>query len=218
MSSPDGPDRPGGESDRGRHNRLQPYLLEAIGLVYRPLLDRRRRRLLGTLQGEVLEIGPGTGPNLPYYTKDVRWTGVEPNVRMHGWLEGKASRLGLRFRVVESAAERLPAADSSVDAVVSTLVLCTVRDPPGAVSEAMRVLRPGGRFICIEHVAAPERSWLGWTQRRIRPLWRALADGCEPDRRTWEVLESAGFSGLEIERFWLPLPLVCPHLAAICTR
>jgi len=108
----------------------------------------------------VLEIGPGAGPNLAYFSPHIRWVGIEPNPFMHPYLRRQAERLNRTVEIRDASAERVPLQDNSVDAVVSTLVLCSVKDVSGALQEILRVLRPGGRFVFIEHVAAPPGTWL----------------------------------------------------------
>jgi SAM-dependent methyltransferase len=186
----------------------------------RELYGDRKRDLLGSLRGTVVEIGPGGGVNLPYYDSAVRWIGVEPNVHFHPRLMKKADRLGLDAAVRGGVAERLPVPDASADAVISTLVLCSVDDLDAALAEVRRVLKPGGRFIFIEHVAAPERSFLRRVQRWIKPAWGVIADGCHPDRETDRIIQSAGFADVQIERFdaAMPLPVVRPHVVGTARR
>lgn len=95
----------------------------------------------------------------------------------------------------------MPLPDNSVDAVVGTLVLCSVDDVPAALSEVRRILKPGAAFYFIEHVAAPAHSRLRWVQRFVRPFWSYFGDGCQPDRETCLSLEAAGFDRLHYERF-----------------
>jgi SAM-dependent methyltransferase len=170
------------------------------------LLGARKRTLLGGLSGDVVELGPGTGANLPYFPSGVRWTGVEPNPYMHPRLRAKAERLGTAIALQPGTAESTGLPHGVADAVVATLVLCSVGDVRAALSEARRLLRPGGRFVFLEHVAAPAGTGLRRVQRAVRPLWSALADGCHPDRETWAAIESAGFSGLRYERFRIDVP------------
>lgn len=181
------------------------------------LYGERRSALLADLRGAVVEIGPGSGVNLSYLAPDVRWIGVEPNPFMHRYLRMKARRHGPSTCLVIGSAEALPLADRSADAVIGTLVLCSVADVAATLREVRRVLRPGGRFVFLEHVAAPAGSGLRRAQQLIRPLWRALADGCEPDRETWVALERAGFARVSYERFRVavPLPIVAPHIAGV---
>ncbi len=166
----------------------------------------------------VLEIGPGAGANLPYYPAGMRWIGVEPNPAMHPYLRERLSEFGLQAEVHAGHAEALPVAAASCDAVVSTLVLCSVRDPAAALREIRRVLRPGGRLLFLEHVAAPQSQPLYRWQRRLGPLWAKLADGCHPDRDTARALTQAGFTLGELERFDGPGWLVRPHLCGEARR
>jgi len=178
----------------------------------------RKRALLGDLSGDVLEIGPGTGVNLPYYPSGIRWIGIEPNPFMHPYLKRQAEQLGMQVEIREGRAERLDVPDHSMDAVVSTLVLCSVQVVPGALGEILRVLKPGGRFVFIEHVAAPPGMWLRRVQRWVRPVSRALADGCCPDRETWVAIEKGGFEHLILEHFCVPIPITSPHIAGSATK
>lgn len=186
--------------------------------VYEPKIAPRKQSLLGELRGKVLEIGPGTGPNLKYYAKDVEWHGVEPNPHMRKYLEAEAARVGLGVKLQEASAMELPFEDGSMDFVVGTLVLCSVPDPETVVAEVRRVLKPGGRYVFIEHVAAPQGSWHAFIQRACKPLWRCCADGCHIDRESWNTVRAAHFSTTEIEHFNLDFPIVTPHIMGSATR
>lgn len=175
----------------------------------------RKRQLLGGLTGTVVEIGPGTGPNLKFFPPGIHWIGIEPNPAMHGYLRNEAERLGLTVELLQGSAEKIPLPDGSADAVVSTLVLCTVPDPAQVVAEALRVLKPGGRFVFLEHVGAPAGTAQLRFQKLIKPIWRFCAEGCEPDRDTARVLEAAGFADLHLEQLRLPFPIVGPHVAGV---
>lgn len=124
----------------------------------------------------------------------------------------EAGRLGLAVDLRLGTAERLEAEDNSVDAVVSTLVLCTVPDVAATLQEVLRVLKPGGRFLFMEHVAAPRGTRLRRVQQWIRPLWKVIGDGCHPDRETWTIIETAGFDSVKIEHFQAPFPIFGPHI------
>jgi ubiquinone/menaquinone biosynthesis C-methylase UbiE len=200
------------------YKRAQAALIDRAGAIHSRLVDARKRALLAPLRGTVVEIGPGTGANLPYYDASVRWIGVEPNAFMHDYLEREATRLGRAVELREGRAESLPIPDASADAVVSTLVLCTVHDVDAALREVRRVLRPGGRFVFVEHVAARRGSLTRLLQRAVAPLWQAAGDGCHPDRETWRAIERAGFSELELRHFTLPVPVVGPHVAGVGVR
>jgi SAM-dependent methyltransferase len=176
------------------------------------LYGDRKRRLFSGLEGTVVEIGPGTGVNLPYLPDDIEWIGLEPNPHMHPFL-----REQLAGRPIDGALRTAPAQDTglpaaSADVVISTLVLCSVPALDATLAELRRILRPGGRLLFIEHVAAPRDTWLYTLQRGIRPVWTRLADGCHPDRDTGAALEGAGFSSVTVDAFETGLPVVSPHI------
>lgn len=155
--------------------------------------QRWRHDLLADLEGEVLEVGAGTGANLAQYPATVtRLVLSEPDPHMRRKLERRLADeppAPAEVEVVAGDADDLPFPDASFDAVVSTLVLCTVPDQPAALAEVERVLRPGGRFAYLEHVAAthkPDR--LKW-QRRIEPIWKHVAGGCRLTRTTGEAID-----------------------------
>ncbi len=212
--------QPRTEVRTGLGSRWFAWLLSHGERFDRELYGARKERLLGELTGTVVEIGPGAGVNLPYYCPGVRWIGVEPNAHFHARLRKKVSRFGIDADVIGGVAERLDLPDASADAVVSTLVLCSVEDIAAALAEVRRVLKPGGRFVFIEHVAAPEGSFLRRVQRGIKPLWGVLADGCRPDRETGRLIEAAGFADVRIEQFdaAMPLPIVRPHVIGTARR
>lgn len=207
----------GVEDGTGLRKRLFAALLERVSRRHEPLVADRKRVLLGDLRGTVLEIGPGTGVNLAYLPVGTRWVGIEPNAYLRRRLLAEAGRHGVDAEVRAGAAERLPAADGSVDAVVSTLVLCSVADQAAALAEVRRVLRPDGRLVFVEHVAAPPGTWLRRAQELATPLWSALADGCHPARDTVAAIERAGFARVEHEHFTVPAALSSPHVAGVAT-
>jgi SAM-dependent methyltransferase len=176
-------------------------------------LGPRKRALLADLTGDVVQVGPGTGSNLPYFSPGVRWTGVEPNPYMGPHLRAKAEQLGLALDLRTGTAERTGLPDGSADAVVATLVLCTVQDVRAALAEVRRLLRPGGRFVFLEHVAAPAGTRLRRVQELVRPAWGIIADGCRPDRETWADLDGAGFAAVHYERFRIALPPPCAFIS-----
>lgn len=178
-------------------------------------MAERKRSLLGGLSGTVLEIGAGTAANLPYLGKDVHWIGIDPNPFLPPYVRQAADDSGIRASFGAAVAEELPVADASVDAVISTLVLCSVADPAVALREIVRVLKPGGQFVFVEHVAAPPGGSTRRRQTLIRPLWKLLGDGCHPIRETWRWIEAAGFAEVRYERFQLALPIVGPHIAGV---
>lgn len=202
------------------YKRLFAWGLENLSAEYEQAIAQRKQNLLGNLQGHILEIGPGTGANLPYYPAGIHWIGVEPSPFMQDYLREKAQALGLNIELHQGTAERLPVDDNQMDAVVSTLVLCSVPDLAGTLAEIVRVLKPGGQFMFIEHVAASKGTLLRQVQRGIRPVWKMLGDGCHPDRETWKALEAAGFGQVNYEHFSgpVPIPVVKPHIIGVATK
>ncbi|WP_414586464.1 class I SAM-dependent methyltransferase [Scytonema sp. PCC 10023] len=199
--------------------RLFAWLMAQGDDVYDKFISDRKRSLFANLHGNVLEIGPGTGPNLPYYPKDINLIGIEPNPFMHSYLKKEAQKLGFNnIDLRTSTAEQIDAEDNSMDAVVSTLVLCSVPNLAATLQEVLRVLKPGGSFLFIEHVAAPQGTLLRQVQSTIRPIWKVLADGCHPDRETWIALENAGFKSVNYEHFKVPVPIVSPQIIGVAIR
>ncbi|WP_103020926.1 class I SAM-dependent methyltransferase [Salinibacter altiplanensis] len=183
----------------------------------RRLYGDHKHDLFAGLEGTVVEIGPGTGVNLPYLPEGLRWIGLEPNPHMHSYIRDRLEGRDLDAEVRTDPAQDTGLADDSVDAVISTLVLCSVPDVPATLAELRRILRPGGRLLFIEHVAAEQHTPLCWVQHGIRPFWRAVADGCRPDRTTGVQLQRAGFSTVEFERFDIGVPPVSPHIMGTAT-
>jgi SAM-dependent methyltransferase len=193
--------------------RFQAWALSLRSPRYDGLVAARKLALFSPLEGTVLEIGPGAGANLPFFRTDVRWIGVEPNPFLHPTLEETATRLGRDIELRAGTAEQLPVPSQSVDAVVGTLVLCSVHDPAAALREVLRVLRPGGRFVFMEHVAAPRGSVRRFVQRLLRPFWTFAADGCHLDRDTAATIRAAGFRAVMADHFDLPIGVIGPHVA-----
>jgi ubiquinone/menaquinone biosynthesis C-methylase UbiE len=156
-----------------------------------------RRELLAGARGRVLEVGAGTGLNLAHYPGSLdELVLAEPEAAMARRLERRLPVPPTPARVVRAPAEALPFEDDTFDTVVATLVLCTVRDPDAALREVARVLRPGGRFLFLEHVRSDDPAVAAW-QARLRPFWKRLGHGCHLDRATAVTLEA---SPLRVER------------------
>lgn len=162
----------------------------------RECLGAWREELLSGLAGDVAEVGAGTGLNLAHYPQSVaRLTLAEPDRAMRRHLEARQSTAPGRVQevdIVDAPAEALPFPDGSLDAVVGTLVLCSVRDPAVVLAEVRRVLKPGGAFVFLEHGPAAEGSRRLWWQQRIEPVWASVVDGCHLTRRADESIEAAG--------------------------
>lgn len=156
--------------------------------------ETRKRELLGALAGTVLEIGAGDGANFPHLPGDVDWHGLEPNPDRRRHLARRAATHGHYAPVITAPAERIPLGGASVDAVVSTTVLCSVADQDRVLAEVRRVLRPAGTFVFFEHVAAPAGTWSRRLQQCWAPISRRIDAGCDPSRETWRAIQAAGFS------------------------
>lgn len=158
----------------------------------------RKRELLGGLTGTVLEIGAGRGANFGLLRRDVHWLGLEPSARRRRRLARVAAAHGRRGEVIDGWAERLPLPDAAVDAVVSTITLCSVTDQAATLAEVRRVLRPGGAFVFFEHVAAQAGTVTHLLQRCFAPLSRRVDSGCDPARETWRAVDAAGFASVRL--------------------
>jgi ubiquinone/menaquinone biosynthesis C-methylase UbiE len=172
-------------------------------LMDRPFLAKYRQELLATVYGEVLEIGFGTGLNLPHYPAQVRKiTTVDPNAGMHRLAQRRIRRSKIEVDQQVLSGERLPFEGDCFDCVVSTFTLCSIEEVGQALSEVYRVLNPGGTFLFLEHGLSPERSVQKW-QRRLNWLELRLADGCHLDRNMKELVAAQSFSSVEVEEFYL---------------
>jgi ubiquinone/menaquinone biosynthesis C-methylase UbiE len=173
----------------------------------RRVLGPIRRQLLGDLAGRVLEIGAGTGANFPYYPPSVHLVATEPDPFMLRRAQQRAREIGRDLELHQAPAEALPFADQSFDAIIVTLVLCTVERPHDALAELRRVLKPDGSVRFIEHVRA--EGWLGRVQDALVPAWSWWGAGCHPNRRTAATLREAGFDIVRLEERPLgPVPLI----------
>lgn len=160
--------------------------------------------LIGGLAGTVLEIGAGDGANFGMLAESVDWIGLEPNPRDTEALRANAARWGRRREPLVAPCEQIPLPDASVDAVLSTLVLCSVDDQQRALEEIVRVLRPGGALVFVEHVAAAPRTILRGVQRLATPLTRRLDRGCHLDRETVAGIRESGMRIDELHEYRMP--------------
>jgi SAM-dependent methyltransferase len=177
------------------------YYPRILAVAERAGQRRTRQALLAEARGRVLELGAGSGVNLPHYTAEVSQLVVsEPSPHMLSHLRRALMReappVG-EWRLVQAGAEELPFADSSFDTVVATYILCTVPEPARALDEIARVLRPGGRYLFLEHVHAGDGTLLGRFQDLVEVPHRYIAAGCHPNRRTEQLLRA---SRLRLER------------------
>ncbi len=189
---------------------LLPYLIDfACGVG--PIREQRMK-VIPLAQGRILEVGIGTGLNLPLYDRAriTAITGVEPSLRMHRLARKRARRAGIEVELVGLSAEKLPFPDASFDTVVSTYTLCTIPDPVAALREMRRVLAPGGKLLFSEHGLAPDRRVASW-QGRLQPCWSSLAGGCMLDRDIPALFRQAGLQP-DMQSQYIPGPKVlCYH-------
>jgi ubiquinone/menaquinone biosynthesis C-methylase UbiE len=182
----------------------------------RGAMGRRRDELLNGVEGDVVEIGAGTGANFSHYSTQARIVAFEPDPFMLARAEKKLQELAsTNIDVRQARAEELPLPDSSCDTAVSTLVLCTVADVPRALAEVKRVLRPSGELRFIEHVR--HDSARGHVQDFIKPVWKWVAAGCYPNRRTEEAILQAGFEIVSLKREML-VPWLIPVITGVARR
>jgi ubiquinone/menaquinone biosynthesis C-methylase UbiE len=176
-----------------------------FGRLYDPVMElpenlglrRLREQILRGLRGRVLELGIGTGRNLPLYPSAVEGlSGIDPDEVMLRRAEKRAGKAPFAVDLIPVSAEQLPFEEASFDAAVATLAFCTIPDPQKALREVRRVLKGGGEFRLLEHVRI-EREPVRWLQEKATPLWKRVAGGCHLDRDTLAAVREAGF---EVER------------------
>lgn len=192
----------------------------ALAAVERRGLAARRARLLATARGRVLEIGAGTGLNVRHYRPDRvdSLLALEPDAAMRGRLAQRAATATVPMEIRGETIEAAELAEGSFDTIVVTLTMCSVPDPAAAAAAIFGWLAPGGRLLCIEHVAA--LGLRGRLQRGVTPLWAQVAGGCQLDRDTLTTLRQAGLSVSDCERFALPAagPLFKTCVQAVAWR
>ena len=163
----------------------------------------QRKRLLADAAGEVVEIGFGTGLNLPHYGREVaRLTAIEPVRMLPKRVQRRIDRAPFPVERITARAESVPLADSSCDCAVTTWSLCSVRDAAAALAELHRVLRPGGKVLFLEHGLSDNPRVAAW-QRRLTPLSRVLGCGCHLDRPIARLIEDSDLMTVRLERFVL---------------
>jgi ubiquinone/menaquinone biosynthesis C-methylase UbiE len=186
---------------------ILPWLLDLA--MRNSEIARYRRRIVPRAAGRVVEIGIGSGLNLPFYGKGVeRVVGIDPSEELLAMTRRKAAGATFPVELMARGAESLPLETASADSAVTTFSLCTIPEPLTALREVHRVLRPGGSLIFAEHGLAPDASVERW-QHRLNPWWTKLAGGCNLDRRIDALLTAAGFEITEITREYArgPKPL-----------
>lgn len=166
---------------------------------------KQREKVIPRAEGDVLEIGMGSGLNLSYYdrSKVNKVWGLEPSEGMRQLARRNPAGAHLDLEMIDLPGEEIPLDDDSVDTVVITYTLCTIPDAAKALAGMKRVLRPGGKLLFCEHGIAPDDGVAKW-QHRLNPTWKVFAGGCNINRDIPRVLESSGFRVVEDERMYIP--------------
>jgi ubiquinone/menaquinone biosynthesis C-methylase UbiE len=184
---------------------LLPYVID-VACGVKPV-RRQRQKVVPLAQGQVLEIGIGTGLNLEYYDKSRirKIVGLDPALEMHRLARKRLAKTGLPVELVGLSAERIPFEDASFDTVLMTYTLCSIPDPVAALKEMRRVLKPGASLIFCEHGLAPDASVRRW-QDRLTPIWMKLGGGCHLNRDIPRLLKEAGLHLTDLQTMYLPGP------------
>ncbi len=170
-----------------------------------PAMTKLRSKLVPMAEGRVLEVGIGSGLNLPFYTDAVHVTGIDPSAELQVYAQDIAGTLGMDVEFLTQAGESISADDNSFDSVVMTWTLCTIPEPDSALAEIRRVLKPGGKVIFAEHGEAPDKSVQKW-QNRINPIWNVIGGGCNLNRQIEQLYEGNGFAFADVEKGYIPGP------------
>jgi len=186
-------------------------------LVHLAMRNRRlvpyRERVIGAATGRVLEIGAGSGLNLPFYTGRVReLVALDPSPRLLAMARRRSVDALVPLEVIEGSAEALPLDARSFDTVVTTWTLCSIPDVHRALGEIRRVLKPSGQLLFVEHGLSPEPRVQTW-QDRLTPLWRPIAGGCHLNRAIRNLIEGAGFAIRELSTGYMPGPKILTYLS-----
>ena len=205
------------------HSKRGPFnaaFFSSMTPVLEASLGSRKRRIFADLPQHVVEIGSGAGANLRYLSEGSTLVAIEPNRYMYPALESAAARYDVVLDLREAMAEDTGLPDASIDCVISSLVLCTVREPAAVLAEIRRVLRPGGTFRFLEHVVAPNGSITRACQRLFRRPWAWTFEGCSCERDLEGDLRAAGFASVDLERYRIHTPFVPfnSQIAGVATK
>jgi ubiquinone/menaquinone biosynthesis C-methylase UbiE len=196
--------------------RVLPYLLHFA--MRQETLVPFRKRVIGAAEGRVLEIGVGSGLNLPLYGLAVRSVvALEPSAELLAMAHRRAAAASVPVEFLEASAEAMPIETSSIDTLVTTWTLCTIPDAQRALAELRRVLKPGGVLLFVEHGRAPEQGVARW-QDRLDPLWSRFAGGCHLNRKIDALIAGSGFRIESLAHARLPGPRTHTFIYEGCAR
>jgi ubiquinone/menaquinone biosynthesis C-methylase UbiE len=192
------------------NDRILPHLIN--GAMRKPELQPYRERVIAHAKGRVLEVGVGSGLNLPIYGAQVsEIVGLEPAPRLVGMAEHLAGHAKAPVEFITGSAESLPLESASVDTVVTTWTLCSIQDAIRALKEMRRVLRPDGELLFVEHGLSPESTVQKW-QHRLTPLWKKIGGGCHLNRPIRALIEQGGFAITSLDTGYMKGPKPMTYL------
>ena len=171
-------------------------------------MRKRKTKAFAGLPPNVVEVGSGVGANMRYLPAGAHLIAIEPNPYMHAHLRRAARRYGVELEIRSVVGERIDLPDASAEAVISSLVLCTVKDPAAVLAEVRRILVPTGRFSFAEHVAAKPGTPTRWSQRILRRPWAWLFEGCSCERDLTSLIATAGFTSVDITPYRIHTPFL----------
>ena len=168
-------------------------------------INYQREKIVPLAEGTVLDVGIGSGLNIPYYNKSkIKYLyGLDPSIELLNLAKPLAKKNELEIEFLECGAEAIPLPNDSIDTVVITYTLCTIPDTQLSNQEIMRVLKPNGKLLFCEHGLAPDINIAKW-QKRINPIWNKIAGGCNLNRDIPKLIRSSGFKILNMEEMYLP--------------
>ena len=167
-----------------------------------------RSRVVANATGRVLEVGIGSGLNLPFYSRSVNEiVGLDPSARLLEMADEVARQSSVPVELIEGTAEAIPIEAASIDTVLTTWTMCSIPDLDTALEEVRRVLKPNGRVLFVEHGLAPEPR-VAWWQDRLTPVWTHLSGGCHLNRAIEDVIKRAGFSIEQLDKGYLTGPKI----------
>lgn len=184
-------------------NQILPWMLD-LACSAEPIA-KQRQKVVPLAEGRVLEVGMGSGLNIPFYDPtrvEFVW-GLEPSQGMRRRAAPRLAKAPFEIKWLSLPGEEIPLEDDSADTVLLTYTLCTIPDFAAALAQMRRVLKPGGRLLFSEHGAAPDRGVRKW-QDRINPIWKRIGGGCNINRDVPAALEAAGFKLQQLDTMYLP--------------